>query len=102
MVQKAIARIQTAIYEVDFMDFSYGFRPNRGCHDAIKRLHDVLVRHRVNYIIDADIKGFFDNVDHQWLMRCLAERIGDKGLLRYIKRFLKAGSHGGREVADDG
>jgi RNA-directed DNA polymerase len=91
VVQKAIARILTAIYEVDFMDFSYGFRPNRGCHDAIKRLHEVLMRHRINHIVDADIKGFFDNVDQQWLMRCLEERIGDKGLLRYIKRFLKAG-----------
>jgi RNA-directed DNA polymerase len=91
VVQKAIARILTAIYEVDFMDFSYGFRPNRGCHDAIKRLQEVLMRHRINHIVDADIKGFFDNVDQQWLMRCLAERIGDKGLLRYIKRFLKAG-----------
>ena len=91
MVQKAIARILTAIYEVDFMDFSYGFRPNRGCHDAIKRLHEVLIRHRINHIVDADIKGFFDNVDHQWMMRCLEERIRDRGLLRYIKRFLKAG-----------
>jgi RNA-directed DNA polymerase len=91
VVQKAIARILTAIYEVDFMDFSYGFRPKRGCHDAIKRLHEVLMRYRINHIVDADIKGFFDNVDQRWLMRCLEERIGDKGLLRYIKRFLKAG-----------
>jgi group II intron reverse transcriptase/maturase len=91
VVQKAIARILTAIYEVDFQDFSYGFRPNRSCHDALKRLHDMIVRHRINHIVDADIKGFFDNVDHQWLMRCLAERIRDSGLLRYIKRFLKAG-----------
>ncbi len=91
VVQKAIARILTAIYEVDFLDCSYGFRPNRGCHDALKRLHEVIMRHRINQIVDADIKGFFDNVDHQWLMRCLEQRIGDRGLLRYIKRFLKAG-----------
>ena len=91
MVQKAIGRILTAIYEVDFQDFWYGFRPNRGCHDALNRLHEVIVRHRINYIVDADIKGFFDNVDHQWLMRCLEERIRDRGLLSYIKRFLKAG-----------
>jgi RNA-directed DNA polymerase len=91
VVQKAIARILTAIYEVDFQDFSYGFRPNRGCHDAIKRLHELLMRHRINHIVDADIKGFFDNVDQQWMMRCLKERIRDKGLLCYIKRFLKAG-----------
>jgi len=91
VVQKAIARILTAIYEVDFQDFSYGFRPKRGCHEAIKRLHDILMRHRINHIIDADIKGFFDNVNHDWLIRCLKERIRDQGLLRYIKRFLKAG-----------
>jgi len=91
VVQKAIARLLTAIYEVDFMDCSYGFRPNQGCHDAIKRLHEVIMRYRINYVIDADIKGFFDNVDQQWLMRCLEQRIRDKGLWRYIKRFLKAG-----------
>lgn len=91
VVQKAIARLLTAIYEVDFMACSYGFRPNRGCHDAIKRLHEVIMRYRINYVIDADIKGFFDHVDQQWLMRCLEQRIRDKGLLRYIKRFLKAG-----------
>jgi len=96
VVQKAIARILMAIYEVDFQDFSYGFRPKRGCHDAIKRLHEILVRHRINHVVDADIKGFFDNVDQQWMMRCLKERIRDRGLLCYIERFLKAG------VMDDG
>ena len=91
IVQKAIARILEAIYEVDFVDFSYGFRPRRSCHDALDRLDKVIMQNPINHLIDADIKGFFDNVDHGWLMRCLEERISDKGLLRYIVRFLKAG-----------
>lgn len=91
MVQLAIARILTAIYEADFRDFSYGFRPGRGCHDALDRLDKVIMKHPINHVIDADIKGFFDNVNHDWLLRCLQERISDTKLLRYIVRFLKAG-----------
>jgi group II intron reverse transcriptase/maturase len=76
---------------VDFVDFSYGFRPRRCCHDALDRLDKIIMQNPINHVIDADIKGFFDNVNHEWLMRCLEERISDKSLLRYIVRILKAG-----------
>lgn len=91
LVQLAFNKVITAIYEQDFLDCSYGFRPGRNCHDTLKQLDTYLSRRKVNYVVDADIKGFFDNVDHEWLMKFLAHRISDKNLLRYIKRFLKSG-----------
>lgn len=91
LVQLAINKVVTAIYEQDFLDCSYGFRPDRSCHDALKELDIYLSRRSINYVVDADIKGFFDNVDHEWLMKFLAHRISDKNLMRYIKRFLKSG-----------
>jgi len=91
IVQMGIARILTAIYEADFVDFSYGFRPGKSCHQALDRVDKIIMGYPVNHVIDADIKGFFDNVNHSWLRRCLEERISDQTLLRYIVRFLKAG-----------
>jgi len=91
IVQMGIAKILQAIFEVDFLDFSYGFRPNRNCHQALDTLDKMIMQKPVNHVIDADIKGFFDNVDHDWLMRCIEQRISDKNLLRLLKRFLKAG-----------
>ncbi len=91
LVQDVMARILTEIYEPEFMDFSYGFRPKRSCHDAIKALNKVIMADKTSYIVDVDIKGFFDNVNHEWMMKFLAERIADKNMLRLIKRFLKAG-----------
>lgn len=91
IVQRGIARILEAIYEVDFLDFSYGFRPYRSCHQALKRLDQVIMTQPINHIIDADIKGFFDQVDHDWMMKFLGVRIGDTNFLRLIKRFLKNG-----------
>jgi group II intron reverse transcriptase/maturase len=91
LVQLALSRILTAIYEVDFLDNSYGYRPGRSCHDALRDLNQSLMSQPIHYIIDADIKGFFDHVDHQWLIRCLEERIAERKFLRYIVRFLKAG-----------
>jgi len=91
IVQAAIARILTAIYEIDFMDFSYGFRPGKSCHDALERVDYTIKWNPVNYVIDADIKGFFDNMDHKWMVKMLEERISDTNLLRLIKRFLKNG-----------
>jgi len=79
------------IFETDFEDFSYGFRPGKNCHQALDRLDKIIMQNPINYVIDADIKGFFDNVDHSWLRRCLEERISDQKLIRYIVRFLKAG-----------
>lgn len=91
IVQKGIARILESIYEADFMDFSYGFRPNRSCHHALKALNDTIMFKPVSYVIEADIKGFFDNVSHDWMMKFLEVRIRDSSLLLLIRRFLKAG-----------
>ncbi|WP_279220071.1 group II intron reverse transcriptase/maturase [Clostridium sp. MF28] len=91
VVQLAINKILKSIYEQDFIDSSFGFRQNRSCHDALKILNVYLSEKNVNYVVDADIKGFFDNVDHKWLMKFLEHRIADKNLLRYIGRFLKTG-----------
>ena len=91
LVQDIIAQILNVIYEPEFLDFSYGFRPGRSCHDALKELNKIIVARRTNYIVDTDIKGFFNNVNHDWMMRFLQERIADPNLLRLINRFLKAG-----------
>jgi RNA-directed DNA polymerase len=100
MVQKALARILNAIYEEDFLGSSFGFRPGRGCHDALKVLNHIIEEKQVNYIVDADIRGFFENVDQEWLMKFLELRITDKNLLRMITRFLKAGVMEGGIVYD--
>jgi group II intron reverse transcriptase/maturase len=91
LVQTALAKILNAIYEADFLECSFGFRPGRGCHAALGTLAEIIQQRQVNYIVDADIKGFFDHVDHDWLMRFLEVRIADPNILRLISRFLKAG-----------
>lgn len=90
-VQSALSKILQAIYEQDFIDDSYGFRPGRSCHDALRSLNQTIEKQGINHIVEADIKGFFDNVDQEQLIEFLAHRIADKRVLRYIKRFLKAG-----------
>jgi RNA-directed DNA polymerase len=91
IVQDVISGILTEIYEPIFMDMSYGFRPGRNCHDALRVLNSIIETKKVSYIVDVDIKSFFDNVDHEWIMKMLEYRISDPNLLRLIKRFLKAG-----------
>lgn len=91
LVQKALNEILTVIYEQEFLNCSYGFRPNRSAHDAIKEVNRIIETRKVNYVVDADIKNFFDNVSHEWMMRFLGDRIQDKNLLRLVARFLKAG-----------
>ncbi|UOQ86849.1 group II intron reverse transcriptase/maturase [Gracilibacillus salinarum] len=91
IVQMGITRILNAIYENDFLDCSFGFRPKRNCHDALKILNVYIERRKTNYIVDADIKGFFDNVSHKWMMEFLQHRIQDPKLLQIIARFLKGG-----------
>ena len=91
LVQGVMADILSIIYEPKFEGHSYGFRPNRSCHDAIKSLNTLIEKKKVSYIVDADIKGFFDNLDHDWTMKFLAHDIADPNFLRLIKRFLKAG-----------
>jgi len=91
VVQKGMTRILEAIYEVDFQDCSYGFRPNRGCHQALNRLGKIIMTQPINHIIDADIKGFFDHVDHGWLVKFLEHRISDPNFMRLVSRFLRNG-----------
>jgi group II intron reverse transcriptase/maturase len=90
LVQSCMADVLNAIYETKFYDFSFGYRPGRSQHQAIAYLDDKLMG-KTNYVLDADIKGFFDNVDHEWLMKFLGHDIEDKNFLRYVTRFLKAG-----------
>lgn len=91
IVQKAVSKILNAIYEQDFLECSFGFRPGRGCHDALKAVNNIIESRPINYIVDADIKGFYDHLDHNWMMKFLYHRIADKNLLALIRRFLKAG-----------
>ena len=91
LVQGAMSEILNEIYENIFLDCSYGFRPKRNCHDVIKYIDNTIMTRKVNFIVEADIKGFFDNVSHEWLMKFLELVIQDKNFLRYIKRFLKSG-----------
>lgn len=91
VVQGVCKEILEGIYEPKFLDFSYGFRPNRSCHDAIQRVNKHIMADKVNYVVDADIKGFFDNIDHEWMIKFLEHDIADKNFIRYIKRFLIGG-----------
>lgn len=91
LVQMQVSRILDAVYEQEFLDCSFGFRPDRNCHDALKVLNHVIEKRNINYVVDADIKGFFDNVNHAVLMELLQMRIGDPKLLSLIKRILVAG-----------
>jgi group II intron reverse transcriptase/maturase len=91
IVQKGVARILEAIYEQDFLDCSYGFRPNRNCHQALDKVDKTMMRRPINHVIEADIKGFFDNVSHDWMIKCLQVRIKDPSLLLLVRRFLEAG-----------
>jgi RNA-directed DNA polymerase len=91
IVQRAVVEVLNAIYEADFLGFSYGFRPGRGQHDALDALAAGIENRAVNWILDADIQGFFDNVSHEWRMRFVEHRIGDRRVLRLIRKWLKAG-----------
>jgi group II intron reverse transcriptase/maturase len=91
IVERGITWILESIYEQDFLNGSYGFRPKRNCHQALKGLNDLIMFQPVNHIVEADIKGFFDNVSHERLMEFIQVRIKDTTLLNLIKKFLKAG-----------
>ena len=91
IVQLAIKKIVEAIYEPKFTKNMFGFRPNKSCHDCLRYLNECIERKKTNYILDADIKGFFDNINHELIMKGLEMHIGDKRLLRLIKRFLIVG-----------
>jgi group II intron reverse transcriptase/maturase len=91
IVQRAVAAVLNAIYEEDFLGFSYGFRPGRGAHDALDALAVGIGSRKVNFILDADIRSFFDTVDHDWLIRFVEHRVGDKRIIRLIQKWLKVG-----------
>lgn len=91
LVQGVMRDVLDAVYEGKFMDFSFGFRRRRNCHKAIHAVNQIIMTKKVNFVVDADIKGFFNNVSHEWLMEFLEHDIGDKNFLRYIKRFLRSG-----------
>lgn len=91
IVQRATVAVLNAIYEEDFLGFSYGFRPKRGQHDALDALSVAISSTPVNWILDADIKGFFDAVSQDWLIRFVEHRIGDERIIRLVRKWLKAG-----------
>lgn len=91
IVQQAVATILNQIYEVDFRGFSYGFRPGHSPHQALDALNVGITRKRVNWILDADIRGFFDHMDHEWTMKFVEHRVADNRVLRLIRKWLKAG-----------
>jgi group II intron reverse transcriptase/maturase len=97
IVQRALIEVLNAIHEEDFLGFSYGFRPGRSQHDALDALAVGIEHTTVNWVLDADIAGFFDTVDHEWLIRFVEHRVGDKRVIRLIRKWLKAGMMG-----DDG
>jgi len=96
IVQQAVVTVLNQIYEADFKGFSYGFRPGRGPHQALDALTVGIQRKRVNWVVDADIRGFFDNMSHEWTMQFIEHRVADRRMLRLIQKWLKAG------VSEDG
>lgn len=102
IVQRGLAQILGAIYEQDFLNCSYGFRPNRGCHDALKETDALIMKRPINFVVEADIKGYFDHVPHEKMMELLGRRIKDPSLLLLVRRFLKAGyQEGGKLMATE-
>jgi RNA-directed DNA polymerase len=91
IVQRATVKVLNAIYETDFLGFSYGFRPGRSAHMALDALAVGIETRQVNYVLDADIRGFFDTLDHEWLMKFIEHRIADQRVLRHIRKWLNAG-----------
>ena len=91
IVQRAAVTVLNAIYEEDFLGFSYGFRPGRGAHDALDALATGITTRKVNHILDADIRAFFDTVSQEWLIRFIEHRIGDQRMIRLIQKWLKVG-----------
>src|ERR1700688_4851174 len=96
IVQQAVVMILNQIYEVDFKGFSYGFRPGRSPHQALDALTVGIQRKKVNWILDADVMGFFDNLSHEWALKFIAHRVADPRILRLIQKWLKGG------VSEDG
>jgi RNA-directed DNA polymerase len=91
IVQRAATKVLSAVYETDFKGFSYGFRPGRGTHDALDALSVAITTKKVNWVLDADISGFFDSINHEWMVKFVEHRIADRRVVRHIKKWLNAG-----------
>jgi RNA-directed DNA polymerase len=91
VVQHAVGTVLNRVWEEDFLGFSYGFRPGRGQHDALDALYVGITRKKVNWVLDLDVRSFFDKVDHDWMKRFVEHRIGDRRVVRLIQKWLKAG-----------
>src|SRR5487761_1533787 len=91
IVQRAVVEVLNAIYETDFLGFSYGFRPGRSPHDALDALAVGILTRKVNWVLDLDIKGFFDGLSHEWLVKFVEHRIADRRVVRLIQKWLNAG-----------
>jgi RNA-directed DNA polymerase len=91
IVQQAVSWVLQQIYEEEFLGFSYGFRPGRSAHQALDAIWVGLTQRKVNWVLDADIRSFFDKLDHGWMIKFLEHRIGDRRILRLIKKWLRAG-----------
>jgi RNA-directed DNA polymerase len=91
IVQRAVVEVLQGVYEEDFLGFSYGFRPGRSQHDALDAVSVGICRRQVNWVLDADIRGYFDAISHEWLVKFIEHRIGDKRVIRHVKKWLKAG-----------
>lgn len=104
LVQRAVARILEAIFEANFLEVSYGFRPGRNPHQALRVLRQCVITKKVRYVFEADIQGYFNHINHEWLMRMLAERVADPIILRLIRKWLRAGAmvDGVRMVTGEG
>jgi group II intron reverse transcriptase/maturase len=102
IVQHAVRTVLQCIYEEDFLGFSYGFRPHRSQHQALDALYVAITEKRVNWILDADIEGCFDNIDRDWLIKFIEHRVGDKRIVRLIQKWLHAGIIEGTDWSDNG
>lgn len=91
LVQEALKEVLGAVFEPHFCENMCGFRPNRSCHGAIRKLNDMIEGQKTNYILDADISGFFDNLSHEWIIKFILSRITDPNIIRLVERMLKAG-----------
>ena len=91
LVENVIAQILTMVYEPKFCNESFGFRPNRDCHKAVRELVEDIQYRKTNYVVEADIKGFFDNVDHEWLIRFLEHDIAERKFIGIVRKFLEVG-----------
>lgn len=104
IVQRATVQVLNSIYETDFLGFSYGSRPERSAHKALDAVSVGIERKKVNWVLDADISGFFDAIDHEWLIKFVEHRIADKRVFRHIKKWLNAGvlENGKRVRSEEG